>query len=41
MLDRLTEDVYMLARHSFLINPVEPTLEDVRKLYEQAYRGEL
>jgi alcohol dehydrogenase/1,3-propanediol dehydrogenase len=40
-LDRLTEDVYMLARHSFRINPIEPTMDDVRKLYERAYRGEL
>ena len=41
MLDRLTEDVYMLARHSFLINPVEPTLDDVRELYQRAYEGRL
>jgi alcohol dehydrogenase/1,3-propanediol dehydrogenase len=41
MLDRLTEDVYMLSRHSFMINPVEPTLEDVRRLYQKAYEGEL
>ncbi len=41
MIDRLTEDVYMLSRHSFLINPVEPTLDDVRNIYERAYKGEL
>ncbi len=41
MLERLTEDVYMLSRHSFLINPVEPTLDDVMKLYRQAYEGKL
>jgi len=41
MLDRLTEDVYMLARHSFLINPVEPSLEDVRELYQRAYEGKI
>jgi len=41
MLDRLTEDVYMLSRHSFLINPVEPTLDDVRRLYQGAYEGRL
>ncbi len=41
MLDRLTEDVYMLSRHSFLINPVEPTLDDVRDLYQRAYEGRL
>ncbi len=40
-LDRLTEDVYMLARHSFMINPVEPTLDDVRELYQKAYEGRL
>ncbi|NPA41955.1 MAG: iron-containing alcohol dehydrogenase [Aquificae bacterium] len=40
-LDRLTEDVYMLARHSFMINPVEPTLDDVRELYQRAYEGRL
>ena len=41
ILDRLTEDVYMLARHSFMINPVEPTLDDVRELYQKAYEGRL
>ncbi len=41
MLERLTEDVHMLARHSFLINPVEPSLDDVRRLYEEAYRGDI
>lgn len=41
MLDRLTEDVYMLSRHSFLINPVEPSLDDVRRLYQEAYEGRL
>ena len=41
MLERLTEDVYMLSRHSFLINPVEPSLDDVRELYRQAYEGQL
>ncbi|RLJ71052.1 alcohol dehydrogenase/1,3-propanediol dehydrogenase [Hydrogenivirga caldilitoris] len=41
ILERLTEDVYMLARHSFLINPVEPTLDDVRKIYQEAYEGKL
>ncbi len=40
-LDRLTEDVYMLSRHSFRINPVEPTLDDIRRLYDRAYRGDL
>jgi len=40
-LDRLTEDVYMLSRHSFSINPVEPTLEKVRDLYQRAYDGRL
>ncbi len=40
-IERLTEDVYMLARHSFLVNPKEPTLEDVEKLYRQAYEGKL
>jgi alcohol dehydrogenase/1,3-propanediol dehydrogenase len=41
-LDRLTEDVYMLSRHSFLINPKEPKdLEEIRKLYEEAYTGQL
>ncbi|MDQ7082817.1 MAG: iron-containing alcohol dehydrogenase [Aquificota bacterium] len=40
-IERLTEDVYMLSRHSFSVNPVEPTLEDVRKLYEDAYHGRI
>ncbi len=40
-LERLTEDVYMLSRHSFLINPVEPTLDDVLNLYRRAYEGDL
>ncbi len=39
MLERLTEDVYMLSRGLFSINPVEPSLEDVYKLYERAYEG--
>ncbi len=38
-LERLTEDVYMLSRGLFAINPVEPTLEDVQRLYERAYEG--
>ncbi|MEJ5338819.1 MAG: iron-containing alcohol dehydrogenase [Aquificaceae bacterium] len=38
-LDRLTEDVYMLSRGLFGINPVEPSLEDVYRLYERAYEG--
>ncbi len=41
ILDRLTEDVYMLSRHSFMINPVEPTLDDVRELYQRAFEGNL
>ena len=40
-LERLTEDVYMLSRHSFLINPVEPSLEDIEELYRRAYEGRL
>jgi alcohol dehydrogenase/1,3-propanediol dehydrogenase len=40
-LDRLAEDVYLLSRHSFSVNPVEPTPRDVRDLYGKAYRGEL
>lgn len=40
-LDRMTEDVYMLSRHSFMINPVEPSLDDVRELYQKAYEGRL
>ncbi len=40
-LERLTEDVYMLSRHSFLINPVEPSLEDIGELYRRAYEGRL
>lgn len=38
-LERLTEDVYMLSRSLFPINPVEPTMEDVHRLYERAYEG--
>ncbi|MFN3598254.1 MAG: iron-containing alcohol dehydrogenase [Aquificaceae bacterium] len=38
-LERLTEDVYMLSRGLFSINPVEPTIEDVYRLYERAYEG--
>ena len=40
-LDRLTEDVYMLSRHTFAVNPVEPTFEDVRELYQRAYEGRI
>lgn len=38
-LERLTEDVYMLSRGLFSLNPVEPTLEDIYRLYEKAYEG--
>ncbi|MCS7307194.1 MAG: iron-containing alcohol dehydrogenase [Aquificaceae bacterium] len=38
-IERLTEDVYMLSRGLFSINPVEPTQEDIYKLYEKAYAG--
>ncbi len=38
-LEKLTEDVYMLSRGLFAINPVEPTLEDIHRLYERAYEG--
>ncbi len=38
-LERLTEDVYMLSRGLFSINPVEPSLEDLYKLYKRAYEG--
>lgn len=38
-LDRLAEDVYMLSRGLFAINPVEPTPEDVQRLYERSYEG--
>ncbi len=38
-LERLTEDVYMTARGIFAINPVEPSMEDVYKLYRSAYIG--
>ena len=40
-LDRLTEDVYMCSRHTFLVNPVEVDMDTVRELYEKAYKGEL
>ncbi len=40
-LDRLTEDVYMCSRHTFLVNPVEVDMDKVRELYEKAYKGEL
>ncbi len=40
-LGRLTEDVYLCSRHSFTINPVEVGMEEVRQLYERAFRGEL
>ncbi len=41
-LDRLTEDVYMLSRHSFMVNPREPKeLEEIREIYERAYTGNL
>ncbi len=40
-LDRMTEDVYMLSRHSFTVNPREPSLENVRDLYQRAYEGKL
>lgn len=38
-IERLTEDVYMLSRSLFDINPVEPDLESVKRLYELAYEG--
>jgi len=38
-IERLTEDVYILSRSLFPINPVEPTMEDVYRLYERAYEG--
>ncbi|MCS7171744.1 MAG: iron-containing alcohol dehydrogenase [Aquificaceae bacterium] len=38
-LEKLTEDVCMLSRGLFSINPVEPTVEQVYKLYEKAYEG--
>ncbi len=42
ILDRLTEDVYMLSRHSFLVNPREPKeLDEIRELYQRAYEGSL
>ncbi len=40
-LDGFTEDVYMCARNTFLVNPVEVGMEEVRELYEKAYEGEL
>jgi alcohol dehydrogenase class IV len=36
-IEKLTEDVCMLSWHSFKINPVEPTPEDIYRLYEAAY----
>ncbi len=36
-LERLAEDVYMTARGIFLINPVEPSIDDVYKIYQEAY----
>ena len=38
-IERLTEDTYMLSRGLFPINTVEPTTEDIYKLYERAYEG--
>ncbi|MEN3028826.1 MAG: iron-containing alcohol dehydrogenase [Aquificaceae bacterium] len=38
-LERLVEDVYILARGLFAVNPVEPTMEDLYRLYERAYEG--
>ena len=38
-LERLSEDVYMTGRGIFAINPVEPSIEDLYKLYEEAYIG--
>jgi len=38
-IERLTEDVYMLSRSLFAINPVEPSLEDIKRLYELSYEG--
>lgn len=38
-LERLTEDVYRLSRGLFSINPVEPALDDIYRLYEKAYEG--
>ncbi|AAC07174.1 iron-containing alcohol dehydrogenase [Aquifex aeolicus] len=40
-LPRLAEDVYMCARHSFAVNPVEVGMEEVEELYERAYEGRL
>ncbi len=36
-IEKLTEDVCMLSWHSFQLNPVEPTPEDIYRLYETAY----
>ncbi len=38
-LERLAEDTYMLSRGLFPINPVEPSMEDILRLYEKAYEG--
>ncbi|WP_333784771.1 iron-containing alcohol dehydrogenase [Thermocrinis sp.] len=38
-LERLAEDTYMLSRGLFPINPVEPSMEDILKLYQQSYEG--
>ena len=40
-IERLAEDVYMCARHTFLINPVEVDMDKVIELYERAYEGVL
>ncbi|WP_448587953.1 iron-containing alcohol dehydrogenase [Thermocrinis sp.] len=37
MLERLAEDTYMLSRGLFPINPVEPTFEDILRLFQKAY----
>ncbi len=38
-LERLAEDVYMTGRGIFPVNPVEPTMDDIYKLYRSAYIG--
>lgn len=40
-LERLTEDVYMCARNSFAVNPVEVGMDEVFELYTRAYEGNI
>ncbi|MCS7284960.1 MAG: 1,3-propanediol dehydrogenase, partial [Hydrogenobacter thermophilus] len=38
-IEKLAEDVCLLSWTSFHLNPVEPSQEDIYRLYDRAYEG--